>query len=207
MTRRLAVCASLLVLACCGLSPGADAPKALGDFRLGYNVVQANDVQAGPFSRQVAPEDLTAALEQAVEARLSRYDGDGLYHLGIAIGGYVLAQPGLPVVYTPKSVLIFEVNVYDNATGRRLNDTPKRIIAFEGARNVTPVLGSGIVRTGPEQLANLAAEGARLVELWLAQNPDWFAPTPGAVRVAFDRDAARQRVESAIAASRGTGPR
>lgn len=201
MPLRRAAPALLLLLAACGIGPGADAPKALGDFRLGYNIVQANDVEQGPFSRTVAPGELTGALREAVEARLGRYDGDGLYHLGIAIGGYVLAQPGLPVVYTPKSVLIFEVNLYDNATRTRLNAEPERIMAFEGIRNLTPVVGSGLVRSREEQLANLAAEGARLVEDWLARHPEWFEPDPEAARVPFDRAAGRARAEAAMAAA------
>ncbi len=193
----------LVLLSACGAGPGADRPRDLGDFRLGYDIVQANDVQQGPFSRRASAEELSGALQAAVDERLGRYDGDGLYHVGIAIGGYVLAQPGLPVVYTPKSVLMFDVNVYDNATRARLNDAPERITAFEGIRNLTPVVGSGLVRSREEQIANLAAEGARLVEAWLARHPEWFVPEPGRPRVAFDRGAGRARAAAAIAAGRG----
>ena len=31
-------------------------------------------------------------MEAAIEERFSRYDGDSLYHLGISVEGYVLAQ-------------------------------------------------------------------------------------------------------------------
>ncbi len=202
MRRLAALC--LLPLCACGAGPGADDPRDLGDFRLGYAIVQANDVEQGPFSRTATAGELTEALGTAVEARLARYDGDGLYHVGIAIGGYVLAQPGVPVVYTPKSVLIFEVNLYDNATRARLNAEPERIMAFEGITNLAPVVGSGLVRSREDQLANLAAEGARLVEAWLARNPDWFAPDPEAARVPFDRDDGRARAQAAIAAGSGS---
>ncbi len=200
MIPRRAALAGFLALAACGTGPGADVPQELGDFRLGYNIVQANDVQQGPFSRQATEAELTSALESAIEARLGRYDGDGLYHLGIAIGAYVLAQPGLPVIYTPQSVLIFEVNIYDNATRTRLNAEPYRITAFEGIENFTPIVGSGLARGKEKQLANLAAEGARLVERWLVSNRAWFAPDPATSRVAFDRRAARKRAADALAA-------
>lgn len=200
MIPRRALLLVCLALAACGSRPAAEAPVALGNFRLGYNIVQANDVQQGPFSRRVSEGELTAALERAVEARLGRYDGDGLYHLGIAIGAYVLAQPGLPVVYTPKSVLIFEVNLYDDATQTRLNAEPYRITAFEGVENLAPVVGSGLVRSKEEQLSNLAAEGARIVERWLTRNAVWFAPDPEAARIPYDPAEGRAQADAAIAA-------
>lgn len=190
---------AFLLLAACAAPQMDEVPEPLGDFRLGYNIVQANDAVKGPFSRDASEAELTTALGEAVEARLGRYDGDGLYHVGIAVGAYVLAQPGLPVVYTPKSVLMFDVNVYDNATERRLNDKPHRITAFEGLHNVTPVVGSGIVRGKEAQLENLAAEGARALEAWLRENPEWFTSEPGARRVDIDRATLRRRASEAVA--------
>lgn len=190
---------AVLLLAACAAPQMDEVPEPLGDFRLGYNIVQANDVAKGPFSRDASEAELTRALSEAIEARLGRYDGDGLYHIGIAVGAYVLAQPGLPVVYTPKSVLMFDVNVYDNATEQRLNDEPHRITAFEGLHNVAPVVGSGIARGKEAQLENLAAEGARVLEAWLRENPGWFTSEPGASRIEIDRAALRRRSVEAIA--------
>lgn len=189
----------LPLLAACAAQPkGPAAP--IGDFRLGYNIVQARGVEKGPFSRDATEAELTRAVERAVEARLASLDGDGLYHVGIAIGGYVLAQPGLPVVYTPKSVLIMDVNLYDNATGVRLNDEPRRFTVFEGLQNTAPIIGSGIARGKDDQLANLAGEAARAVERWLRDNSEWFTPDPDAPRVPFDRAEGRARSAAAIAA-------
>ncbi|MBJ3763577.1 hypothetical protein ILP92_12545 [Maribius pontilimi] len=202
IARCLAALALLLLTACVADDATGTRPE-LGDFRLGYNIVQARDVEKGPFSRDATPAELTGALQAAIEQRLGRYDGDGLYHLGIAIGGYVLAQPGLPVVYTPKSALIFEVNIYDNATQARLNDKPKRITAFEGLQNTAPLIGSGLARGKDEQLQNLVTEGARALENWLRQNPDWFTPKPGSPRIDFDRSALNARGAAAIAAPGG----
>ena len=203
ITRRLAVLGFALTLSAC-VSTDESGPKDLGDFRLGYNIVQARTVKQGPFSREVSDEQITSALREAVGARLGRYDGDGLYHIGISVGGFVLAQPGIPLIYTPKSVLIFEVNVYDNATGQRLNAEPKQITAFEGIENVAPIVGSGIVRGAEDQLANLAASGAIQVERWLAENPDWFTPEPGQTRVRIDRAQLDARADAAIRSSMAT---
>lgn len=195
MLRLLAV----FLLAACAAPQLEEVPEPLGDFRLGYNIVQANDVVQGPFSREASEAELTDALRDAIEARLGRYDGDGLYHVGIAVGAYVLALPGLPVVYTPKSVLMFDVNVYDNATERRLNEKPHRITAFEGLHNVAPVVGSGIARGKEAQLRNLAAEGARALEAWLRDNPGWFIAEPGTGRAEINRATLRRRSDEAVA--------
>ena len=203
MTRMILVLTALLILGACATQDTAGARPELGDFRMGYNIVQARDVEKGPFSRDASRNELTSALRGAVGQRLGRYDGDGLYHIGIAIGGYVLAQPGLPVIYTPKSALIFEVNIYDNATQARLNDEPKRITAFEGLQNTAPIIGSGIARDKDAQLQNLVTEAARAVENWLRRNPDWFTPKPGQPRVAFDRARLDAEGAAAIAAFGG----
>ena len=125
-------------------------------------------------------------MQNAVAKRLRRYDGDGLYHLGIVIGGIVLAQPGVPVVYAPQSVMILDVTVFDNRTRQKLNDKPERIFAGEGLKNAVPFIGSGYVRSAEAQLENLSASAARQIEDWLRQNPDWFKPRPGQVRVPYD---------------------
>ena len=190
--------AGLAVLAACASFDPEDLPE-LGDFRLGHNVVLAEGVTKGPFSRDATPEELSAALADAIEKRLIGYDGDGLYHLGVSIGGYVLAQPGVPVVYTPKSVMIFEVTVFDNATGERLNEEPFRITAFEGLENSAPVVGSGLVRSKEQQLANLAAEGARILHNWLIEHADWFTPEPGQERTEFDRELWKARLAETLA--------
>ncbi|MGR3758297.1 MAG: hypothetical protein ACU0AT_13825 [Tranquillimonas sp.] len=195
--RRLAALLSLTVLAACANTDPQGPLLPIGDFRLGHNIVIADQATKGPFSRQATPEELSQSLAGAIEERLGRYDGNGLYHLGISIGGYVLAQPGLPVVYTPKSVMIFDVNVYDNTTQQKLNDKPHRITAFEGLQNAAPIVGSGLTRGKDEQLANLSREGARLIQEWLASHKDdWFEPIPGDGKTPFDREAEKAKLRS-----------
>lgn len=198
MSRRLIALLSLLTLAACG-NPDPNAPlEPLGDFRLGHNIVLANEARKGPFSRDATRAELETALADAIEARIGRYDGDGLYHLGIAIGGYVLAQPGLPLIYTPKSVLVFDVTLYDNETREKLNEERHRITVFEGLRNTVPIIGSGHARTKEEQLQNLARQGALAVYNWLQQHPEWFTPDPGDARTPFDREAQDARRDELV---------
>lgn len=201
---RAALAVLALGLSACTTFEPEDLPP-LGDFRLGHNVVLAQGVTKGPFSRDAEPEELTEALAEAIEDRLLGYDGDGLYHLGISIGGYVLALPGVPVVYSPKSVMIFDVTVYDNDTGEKLNEEPYRITAFEGLEN-TSILGSGLVRSKTEQLDNLVNDAARQLHQWLQDNPDWFIPDPDQARTAFDRAEWEAKLDEALATQGDTPP-
>ena len=176
-----------VLLAACTTTPEdlSVAPAPLGDFRLGHNIAIADNVVLGPFSRELTEQQLETELQNAVAKRLRRYDGDGLYHLGIVMGGLVLAQPGIPVIYAPKSVMILDVSVFDNVTQQRLNPEAKRIQVGEGFRNMVPVLGSGLVREADVQLANLSENAAREIEAWLTENPEWFIPKPERARVPF----------------------
>lgn len=175
------------ILANCGSSPEhTEAATELGQFRLGHNIAIADDVTRGPFSRDLSEAKLEATIQNAVAKRLRRYDGDGLYHLGIVIGGVVLAKPGIPVVYAPSSVLVADVTVFDNDTRQRLNEKPKRFTVGEGLQNAVPLLGSGMVRSPEEQLANLSEALASDIESWLHANPSWFAKRPNQVRIPYD---------------------
>ena len=121
-TRILAGLAFLFLVPC-----GADEdlslpPEPLGQFRLGHNIAIADEVVRGPFSRQLDESKLEASVQNAVAKRLRRYDGNGLYHLGIVVGGVVLAQPGIPVVYAPRSVMIVDVTVFDNSENQLNQD-------------------------------------------------------------------------------------
>ncbi|PCH86056.1 MAG: hypothetical protein COB88_09025, partial [Flavobacteriales bacterium] len=75
-----------------------------------HNIIVADAAQAGPLSRKADPDDWEAALKTAIDARLGRYEGDKYFHIGTHVDAYVLAIPGVPLVATPKSVLIISVN-------------------------------------------------------------------------------------------------
>lgn len=186
---RIFVCLCAVFLAVSCAPSGKDlptSPAVLGQFRLGHNIAIADNTVKGPFSREFTETQLEASVQNAVAKRLRRYDGDGLYHLGIVVGGLVLAQPGIPAIYAPKSVMVLDVTVFDNTTQSKLNSQPKRIFAGEGVRNSVPFIGSGLVRSAEVQLANLSASAASQIESWLLENPDWFAPRQGQIRVPYD---------------------
>lgn len=201
----LAIVGFLLLAACAEKEDLTLPPEPIGQFRLGHNIAIADNVTKGPFSREFTEAQIEASVQNAVAARLRRYDGDGLYHLGIVVGGLVLAQPGIPVVYAPQSVLIADVTVFDNTTRKKLNDKPERFYAGEGASNAVPIIGSGYVRSADEQLQNLSASLARQIEAWLRKNPEWFAPRPGQVRVPYDSSAYAPRIDTTSTADISQG--
>ena len=187
MTRAVFFGLATVLLAACNAQEDLDIqPEPLGQFRLGHNIAIADETQRGPFSRAFTEDQIEAAVQSAVGKRLRRYDGDGLYHLGMVVGAVVLAQPGIPVIYAPSSVMIVDVTVFDNATQEKLNEEPERFFAGEGLENTVPFVGSGLVRDADAQLANLSDSLASQIEDWLEENAGWFAPVPGQVRVPYE---------------------
>lgn len=185
--RALAAATALLALAACANRADLSAPiEPIGDFRLGHNVVLATGTTEGPFSRDATEQELEAALNSEIEQRLRRYDGDGLYHIGVRIEAFVLGQPGIPIVLSPQSVLLLAVNIWDNETRERLNEEPIRITAFEALNTRVPFLPSGLVNSKEKQLENLSISAALQIEQLLRENEEtWFAPKPGRTRVEF----------------------
>ena len=119
-----------VVASCSGSADLKDPPVPLGDFKLVHNIVVASKAQRGPVSRKVSEELLESTMKAAIAERFDRYDGAGLYHFGISIEGYVLAVSGVPLV-APKSVLIINLTVWDDAAGKKLNQEPREIVVFE----------------------------------------------------------------------------
>lgn len=187
MNRALFLAGVLLSLAACAAEEDLSlTPEPLGQFRLGHNIAIADNTTRGPFSRDFTEAQIEKSVQTEVAKRLRRYDGDGLYHLGIVVGALVLAQPGIPVVYAPSSVMIADVTVFDNTTQKKLNAEPKRITVGEGMRNSVPILGSGLVRGADQQLENLSISLAQSIVAWLNENPEWFEPRPGQQRLPYD---------------------
>jgi len=118
--RKLAALMGLLILTACGgiRDDLTETPDAIGFFRLGHNIAVVNEPVQGPFSRTVTDEEWQAAMVAAVDDRFgeARFFGDKFYHVGVAVEAYVLAYPGVPLVYSPKSVLIFSVNFFEDST-------------------------------------------------------------------------------------------
>lgn len=188
--RQVLASAALILMAACGapdLDPVPRDAEPIGDFRMGFNIVVANDVTRAPSSREATEDELTSAVRATMEERLGRYDGDGLYHIGLRIEGYSLGRVGVPILYSPRSILLIAMNVWDDATQEKLTEEAIRVTAFESRAG--PLVGSGLTRTREEQLAALSYNAAVQVEKILLEKADtWFAPKEDRERTAFTRD-------------------
>lgn len=202
MPRGIVSCLFAVALAACtDASDLGGAPADLGDFRLGHNVVVAPKLFKGPFSREASEAEWIAVVETAIDERFGRYEGTRLYHLGISVDGYVLAQAGIPVVAAPKSLLILNVNLWDDAAGKKLTRAPKRITVAESFSADT-VVGSGLTLTRDEQMQNLARNAAKQIQTWLQREKreeGWFesSPAPKPTGAAAPQDAPAEGEEAA----------
>ena len=177
MTRLFAILISFALLAACnGARDLQEAPVPLGDFNLVHNVAVAPKAVKGPLSREVTQEELAKTLSDATAERFERYAGTRDYHFGISVEGYVLAQPGIPLVFAPKSILIINVTVWDDAKNAKLNPKPHQITVLESL-DQGPVVGSGYTKSAEEQLKNLSQNAAKQIENYLVQQNKengWF---------------------------------
>lgn len=182
MLRRFIAVTLLLALAACadGGNDLTEPPVALGDFKLGHNVAIAAKARQGPLSRKATEEQLATAIRKAVAERFGRYQGESLYHFGISVEGYVLAAPGIPLVLSPKSVMIVNVTVWDDAAGKKLNDEPHQITVLESF-GTGALIGSGYTLTPDKQLEQLSRNAVKAVERYLVKKrkeEGWFGQTP-----------------------------
>ena len=167
---------ALSLAACANNELPADAPD-MGTFRLGHNIVVADGAVKSPVSREATPEQWEEAVFKAIDDRLDGYQGQGLFHLGVTVQGYALAPPGIPLVLSPKSVLIMAVNVWDDSQGKKLTEEAHQITVFEGLDGDT-VIGSGLTKTKEQQIETLSFNAAREIQEWLIENKDtWLITT------------------------------
>lgn len=172
----LALAAVALIAACTNANDLDKGPVPLGNFALGHNVVVAPNLTKGPLSRTADKEEFKKIMQDAVAERFGRYKGDKQYHFGISLEGYVLAQPGIPLVLSPKSILIFNVTVWDDAAGKKLNEKVQQITVVETISGDT-LVGSGYTKSAKEQMVQLARIGAKQVENYLVRQNSkekWF---------------------------------
>ena len=207
-SRALASLAALALAACGVPDPSTQALVPMGDFSLGTSAVVAVDPQKGPFSRTVDEERFRAILEDEMERRFRRQDGSRIYHIGTSIEGYVVAAPGIPLVLSPKSILIVRVTVFEDrlgADGRpvRLNAEPQVITVLESL-GAGLVVGSGYTQSPEEQMRGLSRNAARAIQQWMLRQPGWFGPDPAAAGVAGDDGVAARE---AVPAAGGRAPR
>ena len=171
MKRLALIMTTLLALSACEVPTGTveEPPVDLGDFKLGHNIVVAPQLQKGPLSRDASDEKWIASMKQAIDARFGRYDGTRLVHFGVNLSGYVLAQPGVPLIYSPKSALIITVTAWDDRAGTRFNEEAKEIVVIETLTGAS-IVGSGLSQDADEQMANLTYNAARAIEKWMYEN-------------------------------------
>ncbi|MEJ6390937.1 hypothetical protein [Gymnodinialimonas ulvae] len=174
LARFAALAPALFLMACAAGDPLDEDLPPMGDFRLAHNIVVADNMQQVPPSRNATPEEWEEILVAEIDRRFSGYEGERLYHIGIAVDGYSLAPPGIPIVLSPRSVLVLSVNIWDDELGRKLHEESEQIIVFEGASPETLIVGSGIARNRNEQMQILARNAARRVQLFMLENPEWF---------------------------------
>ncbi len=180
MRRILALLFSVTLLAACNGARDLDeAPVPLGDFNLVHNIAVAPKATKGPLSRDASEEELAQALMDATAERFNRYNGSRDYHFGMSVEGYVLAQPGIPVVFAPKSVLIVNFTLWDDAKNKKLTPEPHQITVLESF-DQGPIIGSGYTKSAEEQLKNLSQNAAKQIETFLVQQnkeKGWFNGT------------------------------
>jgi hypothetical protein len=182
MTRIYALLAILVITAGCTAATPDEPLEQLGEFKLGYNVVVTSKMRKGPVSRPATENEWETALKSAVAERFSLYDGEQLYHLGISVEGYMLAPPGIPVLYSPKSALIINVTAWDDAAGKKLNEKVQQFTVFETTTSESFLIGSGYERTKEDQLLGLSRNAVGQIEDWLVEEQKangWFNRKPG----------------------------
>jgi hypothetical protein len=176
--RFLAGLCMLALGACTNADDLQEAPVDLGDFSLSHRIVVAPKMAQGPMSRSATEDEWKEAITAALSERFDRYSGEKLYHFGISVEGYVLAQPGIPLILSPKSVLIINLSVWDDAAGAKLNQEVEQITVFESFSGGS-IVGTGYTKSREEQLQALARNAAKEIQSYLERqrrDKGWFGP-------------------------------
>ncbi len=173
----LAALLSIPFMAACQKNDLAETPEPLGNFELGLNIVVADNMKKVPISRPATVEEWETAIIKAVDDRFDRYSGTKLYNIGIAVDGFALAPPGIPIVASPKSVLVITANIWDDASGVKLNPEGKQFTIFESLSGET-IIGSGLTRSRAKQIEILSYNAAKKVQDWILENPEWVGLPP-----------------------------
>lgn len=180
MLRILMLITGLALMGACSQTQVYEEPESLGEFKLRVNYAFADKAVQGPVSRDATPDEWTKAIQNAVDIRLGRYEGAQEYDIGISLEGYMLAPPGVPVIYNPKSTAIVLVNVYD-VNKKEFLAKGKQFQVLEDTTGESAFAGSGHTRTKEEQMSGLSLKVADRVEEWLAEehrDNGWFDKRP-----------------------------
>lgn len=161
------------VLVACEKTPKEEHFEPLGDFKLGYAVVVTTSTQVGPMSRKLPNEDFEASLTNELKRVFGGFEGSRYYHISLSVDGYVLAQPGIPLVLSPKSALIVTLNVWDDAKQALILEKPKQFTVLEKFSSKS-ILGTGYTMSAEEQLAGLTKSAVKQVYDYLKENEHLF---------------------------------
>ncbi|WP_170328288.1 hypothetical protein [Ruegeria arenilitoris] len=197
MLRILTLITGLALMGACTQTQVYEEPESLGEFKMRVNYAFADKAVQGPVSRDATPDEWTSAIQNAVDIRLGRYEGAQEYDIGISLEGYMLAPPGIPVIYNPKSTAIVLVNVYD-VNKKEFLAKGKQFQVLEDTTGGSALKGSGHERTKEEQMSGLALKVADRVEEWLAEEHEengWFDRRPDLVQP-LDSDVVTQNPAS-----------
>ena len=176
MLRFLTLIIGLALMGACTQTQIDEEPESLGEFKMRVNYAFADKAVQGPVSRDASPKEWNDAIQNAVDIRLGRYEGSQEYDIGISLEGYMLAPPGVPVIYNPKSTAIVLVHVYDVKRKKHLAKG-KQFQVLEDTTGGSAFKGSGHERTREEQMSGLALKVADRIEEWLAEehkDNGWF---------------------------------
>ena len=147
----------------------------IGDFRVGFIKITAENTQSLIGSRELEKEQLEQILIAATRERLGRYKGKKWYHIQMVIDGIFLAPRGIPIIASPRSAMVIKVVIWDDTAGKPLNDEPKSFAIAEPFSAPTFV-GSGYIRDEEEQAVALARHAAAVIEGWLKSSEE--SPLP-----------------------------
>lgn len=167
----------LTLLVACGETRLDEAPEDLGAFEARVTHVYTEKALQWPLSRNADHSEWTAPIENALNARLRRYKGTQQYDVAVTLEGFMLAPPGVPVLFSPKSAVVVNVFVYDVENKTYLAKKHQMEI-FESTTGQSALVGSGHARSKEEQIQGLAVNIADKVEEWMAEQhreQGWFA--------------------------------
>lgn len=163
----------IVLVACTPVDVAKEQLDPLGEFKLGHTVVITKNTKKGPLSREIAMEEIELVLGAEIKRVFGGFEGSKFYHIAITVDAYVLAAPGIPLVFSPKSALVVSLNVWDDATQKMILEEPKQITVLESFSGKT-FLGSGLTQTKEEQLAGLTNNAVAQVYKHLRENEALF---------------------------------
>lgn len=183
MIRIAAVLLLALGLAACtdATQDLAGPTEPLGTFKLGHAevVTEKPAPQKLLVSRDATAEEWVATMDQALETRFRRFEGERFYHLGVKVIAYSLPPPIVP----GKSALHVAVSVYDDANCVKMNPEVHDVMVIQ-------VFESRLQLSREQQMQGLAETAAKDIEDWLREMQEkegWFTedwtPPADAVRV------------------------